>query len=109
MNNEEKIIQMLTEMVQTMTKTNEKVNDIETRTSGMEGQLISIETRITNIEVTQENTVVPQIQLLAEGHATIQNQIRNISVIDQLQDDISILKSAVSFLSHELADMKKAM
>lgn len=109
MNNEEKIIQMLTEMVQTMTKTNEKVNDIGARTSGMEGQLISIETRITNIEVTQENIVVPQIQLLAEGHATIQNQIRNISVIDQLQDDISILKSAVSFLSHELADMKKAM
>lgn len=116
MNNEEKILQLLEQMNARQDKTDamlermqEDISDIKTRVTNIEGRTERIETRVTKIEVTQENTVVPQIRLLAEGHDVIQNQIKNISVIDRMQEDIDTLKAAVSYLSNELKALKEAM
>lgn len=65
--------------------------------------------RLIRVEVTQENMVLPNLQLLAEGHSTIQEQIRNLSVIDRLQDDVSTLKSAVRFLTQKIEQLESAM
>lgn len=95
MNNEEKILAML--------ERHEKVlGDIC-------AEMGSIRTELTRVAVTQENIVLPRLQLLAEGHEIIQEQIRGLSVIDRMQDDISTLKSAMRYLSGELERLKDAM
>ena len=75
----------------------------------LEQGLSGLEKRATKTELMIENTVIPQIHLLAEGHAIIQDQIKHLSVIDAMQDDIATLKTAVKFLSHELDELRKAI
>ena len=95
MNNEEKIFNILEEL----SKGQEQL---------FKGQE-ELKQRVTKTEILIENTVIPQIQILAEGQKTIQEQIRHLSVIDAMQDDIATLKAAVKFLSREVDDMKKAI
>lgn len=106
MNNEEKIIQMIadlsTKIDNNEAKTTQAITELKTEIS-------DIKERTTRTEILIENTIIPQIQLLAEGQVTIQNQIKRISVIDRLEDDISTLKLAVKFLSQEVENLKKAM
>lgn len=102
MNNEEKIIQMIADL-------STQFSGMKTEMSSINTRLDKIEERTTRTEILIENTIIPQIQLLAEGQVTIQNQIKRISVIDRLEDDISTLKLAVKFLSQEVENLKKAM
>ena len=95
MNNEEKILSLLEKMDQ--------------RLDSLEQGQDSVQKELTRVAVTQENIVIPRLQLLAEGHVTIQEQIKNISVLDRLQDDVSTLKSAVRYLSGELEKLKNAI
>lgn len=123
MNNEEKIMQMLERMEKRQDKTDAMLERMEKRqdkTDAILEQLVNgqkelnervtkIDERVTKIEITQENVIIPQLQLLAEGHTTIQNQIKRLSVIDSMQEDITILKGAVKFLSQEVENLKNAM
>lgn len=88
MNNEEKILDMLEQLY------------IEQK---------SLKQSVTKIEVAQENVIIPQIRLLAEGHTIIQDQIKRLSIIDAMQDDIATLKSSVRYLSGELEKLKSVM
>ena len=94
MNNEEKILQLL-----------EQVIDEQ---KSMRSDITDMRTELTRVAVTQENIVLPQLQLLFEGQVTIQEQIKNISVIDRMQDDISILKAAVKHLTTEVEALRSA-
>ena len=95
MDKQDKILEMLEKLTM-------EVNQIHTEQTEMSNVL-------KKVAVTQENIVLPRIQLLAEGHTTIQEQIRNLSVIDRLQDDVSTLKSAVRMLTQEIEELKAAM
>ncbi len=95
MDKQDKILEMLEKLTM-------EVNQIHTEQTEMSSVL-------KKVAVTQENVVLPRIQLLAEGHTTIQEQIRNLSVIDRLQDDVSTLKSAVRMLTQEIEELKAAM
>ena len=68
-----------------------------------------LEQRVTKTDIMIENTVIPGIDLLAEGHMVIQKQIRDLSIIDRMQDDISTLKAAVKYLSGEIENLKSAI
>lgn len=94
MNNEEKILEILEQH-------SELLNTIQT-------DVADLKERMVRVEVTQENMVLPQLQLLAEGQSELKDQIRSLSVIDRMQDDIFVLKAAVRQLSSELEDLKKA-
>lgn len=116
MNNEEKILQMLTQMQEDITALKQGQAELQQGQAELQqGQAelqqgqASIEKRVTKIQLTQENTIIPAIQILKEGQLTIQNQIKKLSVIDAMQDDIATLKSAVKFLSQELDKIQKAM
>lgn len=109
MNNEEKIIQMIADLSTQFSGMKTEMSDMKTEMSSINTRLDKIEERTTRTEILIENTIIPQIQLLAEGQVTIQNQIKRISVIDRLEDDISTLKLAVKFLSQEVENLKKAM
>lgn len=44
-----------------------------------------------------------------QSQIAFQNQSKNISVIESMQDDIVTLKGAVRFLTQELQDLKNAI
>lgn len=94
MNSEEKILEILEQHSELLTTIQTDVADLKER--------------MVRVEVTQENMVLPQLQLLAEGQSELKDQIRSLSVIDRMQDDIFVLKAAVRQLSSELEDLKKA-
>ncbi len=96
MNNEEKILAILAEMQAEQKKTNQRLEGLEAeqrkttqrlegleseqkrtsqRLEGLEADVAEIKTTVAKVAVTQENVVLPRIQLLAEGHTTIQDQI----------------------------------
>ena len=116
MTNEEKILQILEQltvemsgMKSEMTSIKSDMDGVKTEISTMKSDLADMKTTLTRVAVTQENVVLPKLQLLAEGHVTLQEQIKRLSVIDSMQDDISTLKTAVRYLSQELEKMKSAM
>ena len=55
-----------------------------------------------------ENAVMPNFQLLAEGHQTLLETLAPKSRVDNLEDDVVFLKSIVKTLMQEVSDLKKA-
>lgn len=116
MDRQDKILEMLEKLTMEVNQIHTEQNEMQAeqkrtsqRLEGLEADVAEIKTTVAKVAVTQENVVLPRIQLLAEGHTTIQEQIRNLSVIDRLQDDVSTLKSAVRMLTQEIEELKSAM
>ncbi len=86
-----------------------KVDSIGSDVSELKSDVSDLKERVVRVEVTQENIVLSQLQLLADGQVEIKDQIRSLSVIDRMQDDIFVLKAAVRQLSSELEKLKSAM
>lgn len=97
MNNEEKILQMLTSLT-------EKVDRLETTQAEMQDTL-------TRVAVTQESMVLPRLQALYEGHGAIMDKLERKAGRDrlyELEDDVSMLKDSVKRLRAEVNELKKA-
>lgn len=116
MSNEEKILSILYQMQVSFSELRTDVAELKTDVAELKADVAELKTdvaelkeRTTKIEITQENVVLPRIQLLAEGHMDIQAQIKRLSVIDGMQDDIATLKTAVRFLSQKMEQLEKAM
>jgi hypothetical protein len=99
MQNEARILSSLEKM-------DGRLDNLERDMVGLKGDVSNLERSVVEIQVTQENIIVPQIKLLAEGHELIQEQIRGLSVIDALQGDVSMLKSALRLLSQDVEQLK---
>lgn len=87
MNNEEKILELLSKM-----------------DSGME----RIEDRVATVEVTQENMVLPQIQAIAEGITSINAKLVTRSEMDAMREEIAFLKDIIRMHTTQINDLKKA-
>ena len=123
MNNEERILDLLgnlTAQVGTMSKQLDTLTDrmgtveskVDTLTADMtdvKSDIAELKTRATKIEVTQENVILPRLQVLMEGHDTLHDQIRRLSVVDRLQDDVTTLKTAVRYLSEKVEKLEQAI
>lgn len=109
MNNEEKILQMLTHLTERQDTTEKMLTHLTEKVTNLEQGQDKLREDVTKIQITQENTIIPSIQILKEGQLTIQNQIKKLSVIDAMQDDIAMLKTAVKFLSQEVDKLQKAI
>ena len=55
-----------------------------------------------------EGSIIPNFQLLAEGHQTLLETLAPKSRVDNLEDDVIFLKSIVKSLMQEVSDLKKA-
>ena len=106
MNNEEKIIELISGLKEDI---GQLKKDMDERFTAVDKRFDDLESRVTKIEVVQENKTNAKLDLLFEGQKTIQNQIKHLSVVDALQADVATLKSAVQYLSSELEKIKKAM
>ena len=116
MNNEERILDLLgnlTAQVGTLTADmavmKSDMTVMKSDMTVMKSDIAELKTRATKIEVTQENVILPRLQVLMEGHDTLHDQIRRLSVVDRLQDDVTTLKTAVRYLSEKVEKLEQAI
>ena len=109
MNNEDKILKMLEQVIDEQKAMRTELSGIQSEQKAMRTEMSDMRTELTRVAMMQENVVLPRLDLLAEGHVTISEQIKSLSVIDELKNDVSVLKLAVRTLTDELAQLKAAM
>ncbi len=88
MNNEDKIMNVLEQVV-------EQLDKMDSRMDTMQKQLDAVHETTTRVAITQENVVLPRLQLLAEGHTTMMDMMARKSRVEALEENMAILKSAV--------------
>lgn len=61
-----------------------------------------------NTQVILENTVMKQLELLAEGQRTLLEMMAPKSRVETLEDEVVMLKQACSMMAQDIAELKKA-
>jgi len=72
-------------------------NKLETQLAPMRADMAEIKERVTKIELTQENKILPNIQLLAEGHSGL---VERLSHLEELPEQVEDIQNTVSVLKH---------
>ena len=107
---EEKDLQAIAQLIDTRldVKLDAKLAPINDRLDQMQEDLSDLRTTVTRVAVTQENTVIPQIKLLAEGHEALLNTLARKDRVEALEDDVALLKTALKAMSQRIAELEKA-
>lgn len=115
MNHEEKILEMLEHLTQTVEKQNgilEKHGEMLEKHGEMlekhEKILEKLQLDVSGIKVRLDVEVKTQFNLLAEGQQTIIETMTPKDRVDELEADVIVLKTAVKMLSQEVAELQKA-
>ena len=136
MNNEEKILQILEkhgELLNQLTKDvsglkedvsglKEDVSGLKEDVSGLKKEVselradvdqlkedsASMRETLTRVAVTQENIVLPRLSALAEGHAHLAETLAPKDRVDNLENDMVLMKTVVSSLADRLSKLEKA-
>ena len=61
-----------------------------------------------DMQVILENTVMKQLKLLAEGQQTLLETLAPKSRVEDLEEDVAMLKQVVRMMSQDIAELKKA-
>lgn len=102
MNTEEKILTMLSQIQADQT-------EMKANISGLKDTQEQMQATLTRVAVTQENVVIPQIKLLAEGHDLLLQKLARKERVDALEDDVALLKTVVKTMSQRIAELDKAL
>lgn len=97
MNNEEKILEMLSKMQGDITGIKETLEEVDQR---------SIRT-----QVLLETDITDRLQLLYDGHALLKEKMEELvskSRIEEIETDIDLLKHAFKLMQQDIAELKKA-
>lgn len=98
MTNEEKILQLLTEMKTEIDKRFDKVDE----------RLDELDARSLKSAVLLETDIPHQLGLLFEGHKTILETLSPKSRVEELEEEVTILRSAFQALANRLTALEKA-
>ena len=108
MNNEEKILEMLTSLTETVNKHGELLAKQGEQLAQINDRLEELDDRSLRSAVMLENQVLPQLQLLYEGQVTLQQTLAPKERVEVLEDDVITLKTVVKSISNRLAALEKA-
>lgn len=115
MNNEEKILEILsqvqstqTQMQSTMAQMQSDMTQMKSDMAQMRTDLTEVKLRTTTIEVTLENKVMPYLHTLAEGHETLLQTLAPKNRVEALEEEVTVLRMAVKSLAQEVAELKQA-
>ncbi len=122
MTNEEKILELLAKQGEVLEQVLERQDRMESELSSvkatqdrmearqerMEETITGMQTTLTRVAVTQENVVIPNIKLLAEGHAGIMDALVPKERVERIEEDVDALKLAVKSHSRQIAELQEA-
>ena len=63
---------------------------------------------VNDIQGIIENTISKQLELLAEGQQTLLDTLATKSKVEELEDDILMLKQVIRIMSQDIEQLKKA-
>lgn len=106
---DEKDLQAISQLIKTeLTPINVRLDKMDGRMDQMQEDISNLRTTVTRVAVTQENIVLPQLKLLAEGHETLLNTLARKDRVEALEADVSLLKTALQAMSLQIAELQKA-
>ena len=108
MNNEEKILELLAEIKATQEKHGKILERHGEILERHDATLASLQKTVTRVAVTQENVVIPQIKLLAEGHDMLLQKLARKERVEALEDDVALLKTVIKAMSQRIEELEKA-
>ena len=79
----------------------EKLEKLDFEVSGLKAEVVK-----TNLTI--ENEIKPQINLLAEGQSTLLAKLAPRSEVEDLREEVEFLKSVVRTHEREIQELKKA-
>lgn len=104
MNNEEKILGLLAEMKSEM-------SEMKSEISGIKEKLEEVDQRSIRTQVLLETEIRDKIQLLFDGHELIKEKLDELAPrnrVDDLEEDVAMLKDVIKLMRIEIAELKQA-
>lgn len=106
MNNEEKILEILSQIQQDVSGLKQDVSGLKQDVSGLKQDVSGLNQKysnlqqdVTSIKITQETEVLPKIQLLFEAHEINRQNISNLpnsNMITEIKEDIDTLQKVIA-------------
>lgn len=94
MNNEEKILELLQAMQDDL--------------SGVKAEQAEMKALLSRVAITQENIVLPRLEMLAEGHKNLLDTLAPKNRVEALENEVDFLKTVIQALSRDVAELKQA-
>ena len=100
----------VTELKQDMAEVKQDVAKLKLDVTGLKQDMAEVKQDISNIKVKLENETNKHIQIIAEGHIDIIRRLDYIQpIVENLEDDVAVIKSVVTGHSKEITLLKSAL
>ena len=108
MNNEEKILEMLTELARGQAEMRSDIAELKA-TQAAQGELLKeLDARSLKSAVLLETDIPHQLGLLFEGHKTMMEILAPKSRVEELEEEVSIHKGAIQALANRVSVLERA-
>lgn len=111
MSNEEKILELLTQMQTDISTLKSGQQEIRTDITGIKDRLDRVEDRAQRTAVLLETEVDRKLDLLYDGHDAIMERLDKLASrgrVEELENDVVLLKAAIKLMRLEIEKLKKA-
>ena len=111
MSNEEKILELLTQMQTDISTHKSGQQEIRTDITGIKDRLDRVEDRAQRTAVLLETEVDRKLDLLYGGHDAITERLDKLASrgrVEELENDVVLLKAAIKLMRLEIEKLKKA-
>lgn len=108
MNNEEKILELLTEMHGEMSNMRSEISDMRSEMAKMQDTLAEVDQRSVRTQVLLETEFADKLQLLYDGHVLLQQTLAPKERVEVLEEEVITLKTTVKMISNRLSLLEKA-
>lgn len=86
----------------------DKLDLILEKLEKLDSEVSGLKTEVVKTNLTIENEIKPQINLLAEGQSTLLAKLAPRSEVEDLREEVEFLKSVVRTHEREIQELKKA-